>query len=128
MQHVWLSWRLILMLTGIDPVEQYVTVTLSADYKTAGLVAGLITKITEELGKIESTNNSVKLDTEWARPLSLSEPTRRAAMPQSQFRSRTSLTTNKRIISPFFPGEHPPSGAFFVSNRLAYLLKNNWKI
>lgn len=52
---------------GIDPVEQYVTVTLSADYKTAGLVADLITKITEELGKIESTNNSVKLDTEWAK-------------------------------------------------------------
>lgn len=52
---------------GIDPVEQYVTVTLSADYKTAGLVAGLITKITEELGKIESTNNSVKLDAEWAK-------------------------------------------------------------
>ena len=52
---------------GIDPVEQYVTVTLSADYKPAGLVAGLITKITEELGKIESTNNSVKLDTEWAK-------------------------------------------------------------
>lgn len=52
---------------GIDPVEQYVTVTLSADYKTAGLVAGLITKITEQLGKIESTNNSVKLDTEWAK-------------------------------------------------------------
>ena len=52
---------------GIDPVEQYVTVTLSADYKTAGLVAGLITKITEELGKIVSTNNSVKLDTEWAK-------------------------------------------------------------
>lgn len=52
---------------GIDPVEQYVTVTLSADYKTAGLVAGLITKITEELGKIEFTNNSVKLDTEWAK-------------------------------------------------------------
>lgn len=52
---------------GIDPVEQYVTVTLSADYKTAGLVAGLITKITEELGKIESTNNSVKLDNKWAK-------------------------------------------------------------
>lgn len=52
---------------GIDPVEQYVTVTLSADYKTAGLVAGLITKITEELRKIEPTNNSVKLDTEWAK-------------------------------------------------------------
>lgn len=52
---------------GIDPVEQYVTVTLSADYKTAGLVAGLITKITEELRKIESTNNSVKLDNEWAK-------------------------------------------------------------
>lgn len=52
---------------GIDPVEQYVTVTLSADYKTAGLVAGLITKITEELGKIKSTNNSVKLEGNWAK-------------------------------------------------------------
>lgn len=48
-------------------------------------------------------------------------------MPQSQFRSRTSLTTNKRIISPFFPGERPAPRGFFVSNRLAYLLKNNWK-
>ena len=29
---------------GIDPAEQFVTVTLSADYKTAGLVAGFVTK------------------------------------------------------------------------------------
>ena len=27
---------------GVNPAEQYVTVTLSADYKTAGLVAGLV--------------------------------------------------------------------------------------
>lgn len=52
---------------GIDPVEQYVTVTLSADYKTAGLVAGLITKITEEFGKIEATNSNVKFDSKWAK-------------------------------------------------------------
>ena len=56
-----------IVVYGIDPVQHYLNFTLSADYKTAGLVAGLITKITEELGKIESTNNSVKLDTEWAK-------------------------------------------------------------
>lgn len=52
---------------GIDPVEQYVTVTLSADYKTAGLVAGFVNLITEKLGKIDATNSNVKLDTEWAK-------------------------------------------------------------
>ena len=52
---------------GIDPAKQYVTVTVSADYKTAGYVAGLITKITEEFGKIEATNSNVKFDTEWAK-------------------------------------------------------------
>lgn len=52
---------------GIDPAKEYVTVTLSADYKTAGLVAGLITKITEEFGKIEDTNSNVKFDTKWAK-------------------------------------------------------------
>lgn len=52
---------------GIDPVEQYVTVTLSADYKTAGLVAGFVNLITEKLGKIGATNSNVKLDTEWAK-------------------------------------------------------------
>lgn len=49
---------------GVNPAEQYVTVTLSADYKTAGLVAGLVNLITEKLGKIDATN---KLDTEWAK-------------------------------------------------------------
>lgn len=44
------------------------TVTLSADYKTAGLVAGLVNLITEKLGKIDATNSNVKLDTaEWAK-------------------------------------------------------------
>ncbi len=52
---------------GIDPAKQYVTVTLSADYKTAGLVAGFVSLITEKLGKIDASNNSVKLDTEWAK-------------------------------------------------------------
>ena len=52
---------------GIDPAKQYVTVTLSADYKTAGLVAGFVNLITEKLGKIEASNNSVKFDTEWAK-------------------------------------------------------------
>lgn len=52
---------------GIDPAKQYVTVTLSADYKAAGLVAGFVNLITEKLGKIDASNNSVKLDTEWAK-------------------------------------------------------------
>lgn len=52
---------------GIDPAKQYVTVTLSADYKTAGLVAGFVNLITEKLGKIDASNNSVKFDTEWAK-------------------------------------------------------------
>ena len=52
---------------GIDPAKEYVTVTLSADYKTAGLVAGFVNLITEKLGKIEASNNSVKFDTEWAK-------------------------------------------------------------
>lgn len=52
---------------GIDPAKQYVTVTLSADYKTAGLVAVFVNLITEKLGKIDASNNSVKLDTEWAK-------------------------------------------------------------
>ena len=52
---------------GIDPAEQFVTVTLSADYKTAGLVAGFVNLITEKLGRIDASNNSVKLDTEWAK-------------------------------------------------------------
>ena len=43
------------------------TVTLSADYKTAGFVAGLIAKITEEFGKIEATNSNVKFDSKWAK-------------------------------------------------------------
>lgn len=49
---------------GVNPAEQYVTVTLSADYKTAGLVAGFVNLITEKLGKIDATN---KLDNEWAK-------------------------------------------------------------
>lgn len=56
---------------GVNPAEPYVTVTLSADYKTAGLVAGLVNLITEKLGekldKIDATNSNVKLDTEWAK-------------------------------------------------------------
>ena len=52
---------------GVNPAERYVTVTLSADYKTAGLVAGFVNLITEKLGKIDATNSNVKLDTEWAK-------------------------------------------------------------
>ena len=53
--------------TGIKPAKEYVTVTLSADYKTAGFVAGLIAKITEEFDKIEATNSNVKFDYKWAK-------------------------------------------------------------
>lgn len=52
---------------GITPPKQYATIILSADYKTAGYVAGLIAKITEEFGKIEATNSNVKFDAKWAK-------------------------------------------------------------
>ena len=46
-------------------------------------------------------------------------------MLPSAFRWKT-LHSNKSPTS--FPEEHPAPRGFFVSNRLAYLLKNNWKI
>ena len=52
---------------GIEEPEEYVTVTLSADYKTAGFVAGLIAKITEKFGEIEKTNSNVKFDGTWTK-------------------------------------------------------------
>ena len=52
---------------GIEEREEYVTVTLSASYKTAGYVAKLITSITNEFGKIEATNSNVKFDGTWAK-------------------------------------------------------------
>ena len=52
---------------GIEEREEYVTVTLSASYKTAGYVAKLITRITDEIGKIEATNSNVKFDGTWAK-------------------------------------------------------------
>lgn len=52
---------------GIKTPKEYVTVTLSADYKTAGLVAGLITRITDEIGRIEKTNSNVQFDGTWAK-------------------------------------------------------------
>lgn len=51
---------------GLDPKEKYLTVTVWANYKTAGLVAGLVTEITKQFGKINDTNNNVKVDTNWA--------------------------------------------------------------
>ena len=50
----------------VGPDKEYATVTVYADYKTAGLVADLITRITDKLGEIKATNNSVKLDSNWA--------------------------------------------------------------
>ena len=52
---------------GIEEREEYVTVTLSASYETAGYVAKLITRITDEIGKIEATNSNVKFDGTWAK-------------------------------------------------------------
>lgn len=52
--------------TDVGPDKEYATVTVYADYKTAGLVADLITKITDKFGEIKATNNSVKLDSNWA--------------------------------------------------------------
>lgn len=52
--------------TDVGPDKEYATVTVYADYKTAGLVADLITKITDKFGEIKATDNSVKLDSNWA--------------------------------------------------------------
>lgn len=51
---------------GLDPTKKYLTVTVCADYTTAGYVAGLVTEITKQFGKINDTNNNVKVDTNWA--------------------------------------------------------------
>lgn len=52
--------------TDVGPDKEYATVTVYADYKTAGLVADLVTKITDKFGEIKATDNSVKLDGNWA--------------------------------------------------------------
>lgn len=52
--------------TGLDPTKEYLTVTVWADYKTAGYVANLVAEITKQFGKIKDTNSNVKVDTTWA--------------------------------------------------------------
>ena len=49
--------------TDVGPDKEYATFTVYADYKTAGLVANLVNKITEKIGEI----NSVKLEGNWAK-------------------------------------------------------------
>lgn len=53
--------------TDVGPDKEYATFTVYADYKTAGLVANLVNKITEKIGEIKDTNNSVKLEGNWAK-------------------------------------------------------------
>ena len=50
----------------VGPDKEYATVTVYADYRTAGFVADLITQITDKFGEIKKTNNSVQLDSNWA--------------------------------------------------------------
>lgn len=52
--------------TDVGHDKEYATVTVYADYKTAGFVADLITKITDKFGEIKATSNSVELDSNWA--------------------------------------------------------------
>lgn len=52
--------------TDVGPDKEYATVTVYADYTTAGLVADLVTKITDKFGEIKDTDNSVRLDGNWA--------------------------------------------------------------
>lgn len=52
--------------TDVGPDKEYATVTVYADYQTAGLVADLVTKITDKFGEIKNNNNSVELKSEWA--------------------------------------------------------------
>lgn len=53
-------------INGLDPTKKYLTVTVCADYTTAGLVADLVAEITKQFGKIKDTNSNVKVDTTWA--------------------------------------------------------------
>ena len=53
--------------TDVGPDKEYATFTVYADYKTAGFVANLVDKITDKIGEIKATNNSVKLDGNWAK-------------------------------------------------------------
>ena len=53
-------------INGLDPTKKYLTVTVCADYTTAGLVADLVTEITKQFGNIKDTNSNVKVDTTWA--------------------------------------------------------------
>ena len=53
-------------INGLDPTKKYLTVTVWADYKTAGYVANLVAEITKQFGKIKDTNSNVKVDTNWA--------------------------------------------------------------
>lgn len=53
--------------TDVGPDKEYATFTVYADYKTAGLVANLVNKITDKIGEIKDTNNSVKLEGKWAK-------------------------------------------------------------
>lgn len=51
--------------TGLDPTKEYLTVTVWADYETAGYVAKFISLITEQIGNIKDTNNNLKVNTNW---------------------------------------------------------------
>ena len=51
---------------GLDPTKKYLTVTVWADYNTAGYVADFVAEITKQFGKIKDTNSNVKVDTNWA--------------------------------------------------------------
>lgn len=53
-------------INGLDPTKKYLTVTVCADYTTAGLVADLVAEITKQFGNIKDTNSNVKVDTTWA--------------------------------------------------------------
>ena len=50
---------------GFDPKEKYLTVTVWANYETAGLVARFVTEITKQIGNIKDTNNNLKVNTNW---------------------------------------------------------------
>lgn len=107
---------------GVNPAEQYVTVTLSADYKTAGLVAGLVNLITEKLGKIDATNSNVKLDTEWAKAAVVVRTNEKGQLCCNRNSGQEPQLPQDLIISTSFPGEQPPSGAFCALHPLSHAL------
>ena len=50
---------------GIDPAKQYVTLTVTMDYRYGVILSNLMTEISKAVGQVGG-NANVKLDNKWA--------------------------------------------------------------